>query len=95
MLNGVPRPLASLMLNMLNNTSIGCHIRNCCTNHMFYADDLCVIAPSPTGLQVLLNFCAMFGFENYIKYNPIKSMELDWPHTQKRSNKYNQTSTGL
>ena len=28
-------------------------------------------------------------------YNQEEKMELDWPHTQKRSNKYNQTSTGL
>ena len=41
---------------------------------MFYADDLRVIAPSPSGLQTLLNICAKFGFENDIKYNPIKSI---------------------
>ena len=29
------------------------------------------------------------------QYNQEEKMELDWPHTQKRSNKYNQTSTGL
>ena len=32
--------------NMLNSAGIGCHIHNCCTNPMFYADDLCVIAKS-------------------------------------------------
>ena len=57
--------------NMLNSAGIGCHIHNCCTNHMFYADDLCVIAPIPSGLQALLNICAKFGFENDIKYNLI------------------------
>ena len=49
--------------NMLNSAGIGCHIHNCCTNHVFYADDVCVIAPSPSGLQDLLNICAKFGFE--------------------------------
>jgi len=48
--------------NMLNSAGIGCHIHNCCTNHVFDADDLCVIAPSPSGLQSLLNICAKFGF---------------------------------
>ena len=62
--------------NMLNSSGIGCHIHNCCTIHMFYADDVCVIAPSPSGLQALLNICAKFGFENYIKYNPIKSIYM-------------------
>ena len=35
----------------LNNAKVGCHINNRCANHMLYADDLCVIAPSPRGLQ--------------------------------------------
>ena len=41
---------------------------------MFYTDDLCVIAPSSSGRQALLNICAKFGFENGIKYNHIKSI---------------------
>ena len=49
--------------NMLNSTGIGCHIYNCCTNHVFYAGDICVIAPSPSGLQGLVNICAKFGLE--------------------------------
>ena len=60
--------------NMLNSAGIGCRIHNCCTNIMFYADDLCVIAPSPSGLQAFLNICAKFGFENDMKYNRIKSI---------------------
>ena len=58
--------------NMLNSAGIGCLIHNCCTNHVFYADDICVIAPSPSGLQGLLNICAKFGLENdmvLIAYN--------------------------
>ena len=52
--------------NMLNSAGIGCHIHNRCTNHMF--------APNTSGLQALLNICTKFGFENDIKYNPIKSI---------------------
>ena len=52
--------------NMLNSGGTGCHIHNCCTNHVFYADDVCVIAPSPSGLQDLLNICAKFGFETIL-----------------------------
>ena len=59
--------------NILTSACIGCHIHHCCTNHMFYAEDLCVIVLSPSGLQALLNICTKFDFENYIKYNPIKS----------------------
>ena len=60
--------------NMLTSAGIGCHIHNCCTNHVFYADDKCVIAPSPSGLQGLLNICAKFGLVNDVEYNPIKSL---------------------
>ena len=60
--------------NMLNSYGIGCHIHNCCINHVFYADDICVIAPNPSGLQGLLNICAKFGLENDVEYNPIKSL---------------------
>ena len=61
-------------LSFLNSAGIGCHIHNCCTNHVFYAYDICVIAPSPSGLQGLLNICAKFGLENDVEYNPIKSL---------------------
>ena len=60
--------------NMLNSAGIGCHIHSCCINHVFYANDICGIAPSPSGLQGLLNICAKFGLENYVEYNPIKSL---------------------
>ena len=60
--------------NTLNHAGIGFHINNCCANHMFYADDLCVIASSPCGLHGLLNIYSKYGFENYILYNPIKSI---------------------
>ena len=33
-----------------------------------------VIAPSPSGLQGLLNICAKFGLVNDVEYNPIKSL---------------------
>ena len=61
-------------LSVTSNTAkVGCHINNCCANHMLYADDLCVIAPSPRGLQSLLDICSKYGFENDILYNPAKS----------------------
>ena len=47
---------------------------NCYSNHVYHADDFCGIAPSPSGLQGLLNICAKFGVDNYVEYNPIKSL---------------------
>ena len=62
--------------NMLNSAGTGCHTHNCCTNHVLYADDICVIVPmqSYSGLQGLLNICAKFGLENDVEYNPIRSL---------------------
>ena len=48
----------------LNNSNLGCHINNVCVNNLFYADDLCLMAPSPVGLQHLIDICANYGYEN-------------------------------
>ena len=58
----------------LNNSKVGCHINNVCINHLFYADDLCLMAPSPVGLQLLIDICANYGFENDLLFNRSKSV---------------------
>ena len=58
----------------LNNCNLGCHINNVCVNHLFYADDLCIMAPSPVGLQRLIDICANYGFENDLLFNRSKSV---------------------
>ena len=35
---------------------------------------ICLRFMCPCGLQALLNICSKYGFENYILYNPIKSI---------------------
>ena len=61
-------------LSVTSNTAkVGCHINNCYANHMLYADNLCVIAPSPRGLQSLLDICSKYGFEIDMLCNPAKS----------------------
>ena len=47
----IQEPITELS-NMLNNAGIGCHIHNCCTNHVFYADNICVIVPVLVGFRV-------------------------------------------
>jgi exonuclease III len=41
----------------LNSINAGCYIGSCCVNHLFYADDICLLAPSALGLQQLLDVC--------------------------------------
>ena len=58
---------------LLSNMNVGCYIDNTCMNHYFYADDMCLLAPSAGSLQQLINVCANYGHEYDILYNPIKS----------------------
>jgi hypothetical protein len=53
----------------LNKSKIGCIINNNYINHLCYADDSVLIAPSPTGLQYLIDMCQNYGFENEVLYN--------------------------
>ena len=46
----------------LNDSKIGCSVNAHVINHLFYADDSVVLAPSPKALQLLINIC-----ENYAK----------------------------
>ena len=83
--------------NTLNNAGIGCHVNNFCTNHVFYADDLCVIAPRLCGLQALLHIlCSKYSVQNYTLYNPIRPIcmvvkphgyELKYPDVYLNNNK--------
>ena len=43
-------------------------------NHVMYADDICLLAPSAIGLQRMLDVCLDFSIRNDIKFNPIKSV---------------------
>ena len=43
--------------SLLNTSRIGCHIDDVCINHVFYADDLCLMAPCTIALQELINVC--------------------------------------
>ena len=53
---------------------VGLHMCNICINHIFYADDLCIMSSSPAGLRMLLNICASYALENDIVFNHNKSM---------------------
>ena len=52
----------------------GCYINEQCMNHVMYADDICLLAPSAIGLQRLLDVCFDFSISNDIMFNPIKSV---------------------
>lgn len=62
--------------NALTNTRVGCCIGSTFTNHLLYADDSVILAPSPYALQVLLNVCETFALSNDMVYNVKKTVAM-------------------
>ena len=58
----------------LNGLKVGLYMCNTPANHIYYADDLCVMAPSPAGLQTILDVCYRYAVDNDIVFNQLKSM---------------------
>ena len=57
----------------LVKSQIGCQIDNVCVNHVMYADDICLMAPSPAALQNLINICYDFSLQSNLTFNSSNS----------------------
>ena len=57
----------------LVKSQIRCQIHNVCVNHVMYADDIYLMAPSPAALQKLINICYDFSLQNNLTFNSSKS----------------------
>ena len=57
----------------LNSCRIGCCFNDSKLNHLMYADDIVLLAPSVKGLDQLITICHSYGLENDIIYNAKKS----------------------
>ena len=55
----------------LDDTGVGCHYLGS-VNHVAYADDMILLAPTPFGLQTLLDTFYRFSIEHDIMYNTKK-----------------------
>ena len=53
---------------------IGCQMNNQFINHLNYADDAVLLAPTPSALQLLINVCDDFAKQNDMLYNVKKSL---------------------
>jgi hypothetical protein len=57
----------------LSESSIGCHMKSTCLNHMFFADDSILMAPTIESLQSLIDICVDYAKRFDILYNDTKS----------------------
>ena len=57
----------------LNSSGIGGYLEKVFLNHLCYADDLCLIGLSSTGMQQLLNICQNYVIDHQLLYNGSKS----------------------
>ena len=58
----------------LHTKPIGCSLGTTAVNHLIYADDLLLFAPSGKGLQTLLDCCYIYGCEYDVQFNASKSL---------------------
>jgi len=59
---------------MLLNMKTGCNINNVFINHLMYADDTVLLAPSPAALQKLIDCCLIFAKSNDMIFNSKKTV---------------------
>ena len=62
-------------LNMkLNECKVGCQMGGVFINHLSYADDMVLLAPSAKALQQLIDTCYLYSVDHDILYNVTKSV---------------------
>ena len=59
---------------LLNKQDVGCCINGRVINHLMYADDSVLLAPSVKGLQKLINIVSDYGLEHNILFNKTKTV---------------------
>ena len=60
----------------LSSSGIGSYLGTAFINHLCYADDLCLISLSSSGMQQLLHICNKYAAEHQLLYNGSKSFSL-------------------
>ena len=60
----------------VNSSGIGGYLGTAFINHLCYADDLCLISLSSSGMQQLLHICNEYAAEHQLIYNGSKSFSL-------------------
>jgi hypothetical protein len=58
----------------LQNCGAGCHLGSSFVGCIMYADDILLLSPSISGLQIMLDVCSRFALRNDILFNRDKSV---------------------
>ena len=64
------------LIQQLRRLNIGCHIIDLFLACIVYADDICLLAPCRSALQLFLNTCVAFDLSWCLSYNPSKSKKM-------------------
>ena len=62
--------------DMLNASNVGCQINSTFSNHLMYADDTVLLAPSAKALQLLILICEKYAKDCDILFNVTKSVYM-------------------
>ena len=64
------------LIHLLQASGIGCYAYGIFAAALFYADDMCILAPSLRGLQMLLDICSAYCSDWDICLNPKKTKNI-------------------
>ena len=82
------------LTTLLDKKKIGCHVDGMSLNHVVYADDMVVLAPSAKALQEILDTCHEFAQSRDITYNKTKTVCMKFLPRNIRSAHINQFRMG-
>ena len=61
------------LLCKLKDSGVGCHFGCGFVGSVCYADDLALLAPSPSALRIMLTICEDFARDHGLKFNAAKT----------------------
>ena len=62
------------LLHHLSGSGVGCYIGHVFTGALAYADDVVLLAPTPSAMRILLKICEEYGKEFSVVFNAAKSI---------------------
>ena len=78
----------------LNKSFIGCNVSGTLINHVNYADDQVLVAPSMKGLQKLIDLCQKYNEDNDIMFNVQKTKCMHFNVKRYKNHEVNVTLYG-